>query len=154
MSMVWDWHHVIKLQLPHLDKALEVIPTTRMSDLVLMHKDCERCWTVDGIHWSPQNELPISNGEGENEAPIAHNLKLEYQFMEKIEDRLLGGHYWKESGVCFEGHCSSDSESNDDAQAQRELVVFGVEDALPEKFATLADGYLGLQTDLGYDGTT
>ena len=154
MSMVWDWHNVIKLQLPHLEKPLEVIPTTRVSDLVLMHKDCDHCWTMDGIHWSPQNDKPISNGEGENEVPIAHDLKLEYQFMEKIEDRMLGGHYWKESGFCFEGQCSSDSGEANDSQAKHELVVYGVQDSYPEKFATLGDGYLGLGTSNGYDGTS
>lgn len=157
MSMLWDWHHVIKLQLPHLDLPVEVIPTTRTSDMVIMHKECSSCWTMDGAHWIPSSKLPVGTDTENSILPEKHDLYFEYFFMQSIEDRKLSGHYWEQTGFCFEGQqCEQDGEDENEvvSEDKNKLVVFAVEDSSPSNFSTLGDGYMGLGTGEGYDGTT
>lgn len=43
MEFLYDLNHVISLHLESADEPLHLVPTTRISDMVLMHDSCMQC---------------------------------------------------------------------------------------------------------------
>ena len=68
MGLIWDNHHVIKLNIDDNEMATSVIVTTRSNHLVLPAKDCITCWSFYTNLWTPANETPIN---GENSVPTS-----------------------------------------------------------------------------------
>ena len=51
MNMMWDLNHAIELKIKSSDVPLRLIPTTRMANMVIMHEDCENCWSMHNAKW-------------------------------------------------------------------------------------------------------
>jgi len=51
MEMLWDFNHVVKIKFHNETKDLELIPTTGTSELVLLHNNCSKCWSMHGAKW-------------------------------------------------------------------------------------------------------
>lgn len=65
MNFLYDLNHVISLKLDSAEEELHLVPTTSMSDMVLVHKTCERCISLHNAQWSPDWKEPVG---GENAA--------------------------------------------------------------------------------------
>ena len=48
MDMLWDLNHVIDLKLTNESLDIQLIPSTDMEDLILLHNECRGCWTMHG----------------------------------------------------------------------------------------------------------
>jgi hypothetical protein len=53
LDLIWDWNHIINVRLHRATKASRLIPTTGMSDMLLMHHECDKCWSMHGAKWVP-----------------------------------------------------------------------------------------------------
>ena len=105
--MIWDWNHVVNVKLHGAMATSKLIPTTGMSDMVLMHKDCDKCWSMHGSKWIEDGEIRKAHG-GENGTMT---LKfLEYFYMAKLRSAQTKGWYyfvdaclWGEVSACARG---------------------------------------------------
>ena len=129
MDMVWDLNHVIKLNLTlhqtttSYDKTIQVnlVPSTAMSDLILMDEICEMCYSQHGIK--------MQHLEGGS--PLT-DKSFDFFYMLQMYHVQVKGEYYQEK-VCFT------AESCETA----EIPIFVVEQADPY-FTCLGDGYFGL----------
>ena len=48
MDLLWDLNHVIDLKLTNESVDIQLIPSTDMEDLILLHNECRGCWTMHG----------------------------------------------------------------------------------------------------------
>ena len=112
MAMMWDWNHVMAVRLHNATKDLHLIPTTQMSDMVLMHNKCEKCWSKHGSKWHPDEHLPKLGGI---DATLTKKM-YEYFFMMHLYDVEVEGFYWTVHSClrAFKEACAKD------------LVVFAI----------------------------
>ena len=134
MDMMWDNIHVVNISLSNASDHLQLIPTTELDNLVLLHKDCDRCYSRHGVEWNPDVENPITR-------TIASKT-IDYAYMFHIFQATISGHYWFVNG-CLQ--------ADKEAACALDLVVFAVQKARPF-FNTLVDGYFGLAPGLGLGG--
>ena len=134
MSMLNDMNHVIAIRLHHATKETRLIPTTSLSDMVLMHHECQTCHSLHGSKWIPDGKLFGSKNDSLN------NKHLEYFYKRHRLDVEVKGLYFI-IDACLR--------SSIEACAQ-DLVVFAIKQAKPA-FSTLGDGYMGLSTGNGFD---
>jgi len=135
MAMMWDWHHVMAVRLHNATSDMHLIPTTGQSDMVLMHNKCDKCWSMHGSKWQPDEHLPPNGGIN----ATLSKKHIEYFFMEHLYDVEVEGFYWTVHSClrAFEVACA------------KNLVVYAIQIAKPW-FHTLGDGYFGLATSYGY----
>ena len=136
LDLIWDWNHVINVRLHKATKSSRLIPTTGMSDMMLMHHECDKCWSMHGTKWVPDGKL--KNIVGEDGAMTKKHI--EYFYMMHLRDVEVDGFYYIVD-ACLRAKtksCASD------------LVVFAIKTAKPW-FHTLGEGYFGLAPGKGYD---
>ena len=131
--MLWDFNHVVKIKFHNETKDLELIPTTGTSELVLLHNNCSKCWSMHGAKW--EADQPKHSKQ-------LHKKKFEYFYMMHLYDAEVSGHYYKVD-ACLRGSGSKDA-------CGKEMLVYAVEQAKPY-FYTLGEGYLGLAPAHGYN---
>lgn len=51
MEMMWDYNHVMAVRLHNATDDMHLIPTTMVSEMVLMHNNCTGCWSKHGSKW-------------------------------------------------------------------------------------------------------
>jgi len=139
MEMMWDWNHVMAVRLHNATKDLHLIPTTGMSDMVLMHNKCDKCWSMHGSKWEPDEHYPKLGGIHANTT----KKHLEYFFMMHLYDVEVEGFYWTVHSClrALQEACAKD------------LVLYAISWAKPW-FHTLGDGYFGLAPGYGYESNT
>ena len=59
MEFLYDLNHVISLHLESADEPLHLVPTTRISDMILMHDSCMQCKSYHGAYWRPDWDDPV-----------------------------------------------------------------------------------------------
>jgi len=62
MQMLWDWNHVITLNLTDSEETpvVSLIPTTGSADMIMVHRECRKCWSLNAVKWAAEtNDLPI-----------------------------------------------------------------------------------------------
>lgn len=64
-----------------------------MSDMVLMHEGCEKCWSMHSAKWKPDEHYPKLGGIHANTT----SKHLEYFFMMHLYDVEVSGFYWTAS---------------------------------------------------------
>lgn len=136
LDLIWDWNHIINVRLHKATKASRLIPTTGMADMLLMHHECEKCWSMHGAKWVPDGQLAKKWG-GEEGAP--HKKHLEYFYMMHLRDVEVEGFYYIVD-ACLRAKTMACAE---------DLVVFAIKNAKPW-FHTLGEGYFGLSPGRGY----
>lgn len=138
MEMMWDYNHVMAVRLHNATADMHLIPTTMLSDMVLMHNKCKGCWSKHGSKWQPDEHLPPNGGVN----ATMTTKHLEYFFMNRLYDAEVEGFYWTVHSClrAFEEACA------------KNLVLFAIQKAKPY-FHTLGDGYFGLAPAYGYQGT-
>ena len=77
MDFLYDLSHVISLKLESAEDELHLVPTTGLSDMVLVHESCEKCIAINGAQWQPDWKEPVG---GENAAMATK--KFTYIFLE------------------------------------------------------------------------
>ena len=82
MEMMWDYNHVMAVRLHNATGDMHLIPTTMMSDMVLMHNNCRGCWSKHGSKWQPDEHLPPNGGVN----ATMTTKHLEYFFMKRLYD--------------------------------------------------------------------
>jgi|Transcript_29969 hypothetical protein len=137
LDLIWDWNHIINVRLHKATKTSRLIPTTGMSDMMLMHDQCDKCWSMHGAKWAPDAHLAKKHG-GEG-APMVKKY-IEYFYMMKLRDVEVEGFYYIVD-ACLR--------AKTEACAQ-DLVVFAIMTAKPW-FHTLGEGYFGLAPGRGYE---
>ena len=138
MNMMWDLNHAIELKIKSSDVPLRLIPTTRMSSMVIMHEDCENCWSMHNAKWTPDWPEPVG-GENVKFTPFTFS----YIHMLHVYKAECEGHWWR-MNACLDSEqeaCATD------------LFFFGVHKATP-RFNSLGDGYFGLSPARGIAGST
>ena len=80
MDLLWDWNHVITLYLTN-DEQIQIIPTTGLPDIILMHDKCETCWSMIDAKWTPDWSSPV----GGVHVPITEK-EFSYIYMMHMED--------------------------------------------------------------------
>jgi len=138
MSMLWDWNHVLSVKLNNDTDTIDLVPTTGLSDMMLMHKNCTRCWSMHGTKWNPEFHLPA----GGTDAKLKKK-KLEYFYMMHLYDVEVEGFYWAVSACLATGGPNS---------CANDIVLYAVQSAKPW-FYTLGDGFFGLAETPGYSGS-
>ena len=86
MEMLWDWNHVINLKFTNANDTIQVIPTTSMEDLVLLHKECRGCWSMHATRWDPDVNIPLGLNMTEKEVDFLYYMHL--------YEATIKGHYW------------------------------------------------------------
>lgn len=137
MAMMWDLNHAVVIKTNGSSDDLHLIPTTRMSEMVLMHESCTTCWSMHDASWSPDWKEPVG---GKN---VAMTLKkFDYIHMLHVYEVEAEGHYWR-MNACL------DTNTTDCAT---DLFFYAVSKATP-RFNSLGDGYLGLSPSRGIAGS-
>lgn len=125
MDMLADWNHVVALNFTHAEKPVQLIPTTGLQDMILMHKECRGCWSRHDARWDPDITMPL----GLNMT----SKVIDFMYLMHYYDAEISGHYWM-LNTCL----------NSTKQAcATNFIVYAVQKATPW-FNTLGDGYLGL----------
>ena len=123
--MLWDYNHSINVRLGNATDLVELVPSTSLEDLLLMHKDCKGCYSRHGTRWTPD----VLKAVGHNKTTIEFDFMYALHFYEA----KLTGNYWMVN-MCLDSplpKCALD------------LIVFAVERATPW-YSANSDGYLGL----------
>ena len=81
MEMFMDWNHVITLKLSDNDEEIKLIPSTGMADTILMHEDCNGCWSMIKSKWTPSRDQVVGGAT----APLTKKT-FSYIYMMSIED--------------------------------------------------------------------
>ena len=92
MDLLWDWNHVINLKLSNATDSIQLIPSTDMEDMILLHNECGGCWSMTGTKWTPDMQLPIGR-EMTKKA-------VDFMYMMHIYDAKVEGHFWM-LNACF-----------------------------------------------------
>ena len=131
MDLLFDWNHVINIKLTDEEEPLQLIPTANMKDMILMHANCNKCWSMHGATWTPSQEAPSNAAK--------QSMDLSYFYMMHLYDANVQGRNYK-MNACFD--------VEDSAACGTDLDIFAIENADPW-FYTLGEGYFGMQPGKG-----
>ena len=104
-----------------------------MADTILMHEDCNGCWSMIKSKWTPSRDQVVGGAT----APLTKKT-FSYIYMMSIEDVSAQGNYYTVD-ACLD----SDTEA-----CANDLIVYAVHKAEPY-FYSLNDGFLGLSPSRG-----
>jgi len=125
LDMLWDWNHVIKMKLTNSTDDIQLIPSTSMQDMILLHNDCRGCWSMHGSKWTPDINIPLGL--------TMKKKAIDFFYMMNIYDAKVEGHYWM-TNACFNTNTTN---------CATNLIVYAIQRAKPW-FNSLGDGYFGL----------
>ena len=114
-----------------------MIPSTGLSDLILIDHQCKTCQSRHGAKWIPDGKL----FGGEN--GLMTKMKLEHYYMHHCKSIDVEGFY----------HIIDACLRADVEACAQDLVVYAIMLAVP-RFTTIGDGYIGLGTGAGYGNDT
>lgn len=137
MDMMYDLNHYIVLKTKDNSEGLYLIPSTGLSELVIMHESCDTCMSYHNAKWAPDWQDPVGGAS----IPLTEK-RFSYVNMLHVYDCKAKGHYWR-MNACLD----SKSEA-----CATDLFFYGVHEADPA-FHSLADGYFGLSPSKGIAGS-
>ena len=143
MDFMYDLNHVISLYLDSTNEPLHLVPTTRISDMILMHDSCVQCSSVHDTQWQPDWVDPVG---GKNVARTSKSFV--YIYLEHQYQVSTTGYYWR-INACLN---PPDEQNNLSDGCAEDLLVYAVHEAEPE-FKSLGDGYFGLSPSKGIGGS-
>ena len=125
MSLLYDYNHSVDVRLGNATDVIQLIPSTTLEDVVMMHQKCRGCWSRHGARWTPDILKSLSH----NTTSFGFNFMYAMHYYHTE----LTGHFWKVN-MCLDSklpNCALD------------MIVFAIERAKPW-MNILTDGYLGL----------
>ena len=125
MDLLYDYGHTVSMKLGNATDTVELIPSTQLEDLILLHPKCSGCWSQHGTRWTPEVHTPIGATQTQ--------IDIDFMFYMHFYQAKLTGHYWM-TNVCLD---------SDWRACAINMIVYAVEKAEPW-FHLLSDGYLGL----------
>lgn len=131
MDLLYDFNHVVNLKMASGNDTFQLIPDTGISDTLVHHKNCNMCGNSQRKKWSSLVP-PLSKQN------MTHSFDYFYLLHQWTTE--LTGHHYKDS-ICL-------SEST--RSCTTNVQILAIENARPY-FYSLADGYLGLGADLGWN---
>lgn len=66
MEMLYDWNHIVNIKLNRTAEPIQVIPSTGLQDLTLMHPNCNACYSMHGEKWVPDVHTPLGTNMTSN----------------------------------------------------------------------------------------